>query len=161
MLCRVAALKVAPYINHSAVYILFLILWDQWKYSEKLENINGLDSYILNRFVLFLSLLDLYQSLDWLLSPKLKVIVCSLSLSLSCVHCKFIQAHWRELIIRNGTVWPTLFLLNIFTSLIGSQFYTFIHRVFFFSYFGNMYPHSMFWAKIRKKKTKNNFSSEN
>ena len=34
----------------SAVYILRLVLWDQQKYSEKSENIIGLDSYILNCF---------------------------------------------------------------------------------------------------------------
>ena len=51
MLCRVAALKTAPYIVHSAVYILLLVLWDQKKYSEKSENIIGLDPYILNSFI--------------------------------------------------------------------------------------------------------------
>ena len=35
VLCRVAALKAAPYIVHSAVYILLLVLLDQQKYSEK------------------------------------------------------------------------------------------------------------------------------
>ena len=34
----------------SYVYILRLVLWDQQKYSEKSENIKGLDSYILNSF---------------------------------------------------------------------------------------------------------------
>ena len=33
-----------------AVSILRLVLWDQQKYSEKSENIIGLDSYILNSF---------------------------------------------------------------------------------------------------------------
>ena len=34
----------------NAVYIFRLVLWDQQKYSEKSENIIGLDSYILNSF---------------------------------------------------------------------------------------------------------------
>ena len=29
--------NVSPYINHNAVYILFLVLWDQREYSEKSE----------------------------------------------------------------------------------------------------------------------------
>ena len=37
-----------PYY-HSAVYILL----DRRKYSEKSENVKGLDSYTLNRYVLF------------------------------------------------------------------------------------------------------------
>ena len=36
-LCCVAALKTAPYIVHSAVYIFLLVLGDQRKYSEKSE----------------------------------------------------------------------------------------------------------------------------
>ena len=35
---------------HIAVYILLLVLLDQQKYSEKSENIIGLDPYILNSF---------------------------------------------------------------------------------------------------------------
>ena len=50
MLFRVAALKTAPYVVHSAVYILLWVLWDQQKYSDKSENIKGLDPYILNSF---------------------------------------------------------------------------------------------------------------
>ena len=42
--------KEAPYIVLSAVYILRLVLWYQQKYSEKSENIIGLDSYILDSF---------------------------------------------------------------------------------------------------------------
>ena len=36
-LCCLVFLRVSPYINHSAVYILFLVLWDQHEYSEKSE----------------------------------------------------------------------------------------------------------------------------
>ena len=43
--------KGGPYIVHSAVYNLHLVLWDQQKYSEKSENIIGLDPYILNSFI--------------------------------------------------------------------------------------------------------------
>ena len=44
----------------------------------------------------------------------------------SSFHCQFIQGHWRGLIIRNGSVWPTLFLLNVFTALKGTHLYVFI-----------------------------------
>ena len=47
VLCCLVAIKSGPYIVHSAVYILILVLWDQQNYSEKSENIIGLDSYIL------------------------------------------------------------------------------------------------------------------
>ena len=39
-----------PYIVHSAVYILPMVLLDQQKYSEKSENIIGLDPFVLNSF---------------------------------------------------------------------------------------------------------------
>ena len=38
----------------------------------------------------------------------------------------FIQGHLRGLIIRNGSVWPTLFLLNVSTALKGTHNYIFI-----------------------------------
>ena len=37
LLCSVEAVNASPYINHSAIYILFLVLWNQREYSEKLE----------------------------------------------------------------------------------------------------------------------------
>ena len=61
VLCRVAALKAAPYIVHSAVNILLLVLLDQRKYSEKSEDIIGLDSYILNSLS-YLNLIRIYMS---------------------------------------------------------------------------------------------------
>ena len=39
---------------------------------------------------------------------------------------QFIQGHRRGLIIRNGSVWPTLFLLNVSTALKGTHNYIFI-----------------------------------
>ena len=41
-------------------------------------------------------------------------------------HCQFIQGHRRGLIIQNRSVWPTLFLLNVFTALKGTHLYIFI-----------------------------------
>ena len=41
-------------------------------------------------------------------------------------HCQFIQGHRRGMIIRNRSVWPTLFLLNVFTALKGTHLYIFI-----------------------------------
>ena len=32
-------------------------------------------------------------------------------------HCLFVIGHLSEIVIRNSTVWPTLFLLNAFTTL--------------------------------------------
>ena len=52
-LCCVAALKAAPYIVLSAVYIFLLVLGDQRKYSEKSEICICLDPCFLNRFSLF------------------------------------------------------------------------------------------------------------
>ena len=41
-------------------------------------------------------------------------------------YCQFIQGHWRGLIIRNRSVWHTLFLLKVFTALKGTNLYIFI-----------------------------------
>ena len=38
-------------------------------------------------------------------------------------HCQFIQGYRRGLINRNRSVWPRLFLLNVFTALKGIHFY--------------------------------------
>ena len=43
---------------------LLLVIRDQWKYSEKSENIKGKDSHIHSRVLLFGPNLNLYQCLD-------------------------------------------------------------------------------------------------
>ena len=63
VLCRVAALKSGPYIVHSAVYILLLVLSDQQKYSEKSEKNYRFRFIYSKQFELFEPHLDLYQSL--------------------------------------------------------------------------------------------------
>ena len=45
VLCRVAALKVSPYIIHSADYILLLELCDQWEYCENVKLMLCLEPY--------------------------------------------------------------------------------------------------------------------
>ena len=47
-------------------------------------------------------------------SLKFEITVC-----FSCFLCQLIHGHWRGLISRNGHVWPTLFLLDVFTALKG------------------------------------------
>ena len=56
-----------------------------------------------------------------LMTPKLQY-------PFSDFHCQFIQGHRRECFtgIRNCTVWPILFLLNIFLALKGTYFYSFM-----------------------------------
>ena len=43
---------VSPYVNHSVVYILFLILWDQRELSEKSEINDWFKTHILDRFLI-------------------------------------------------------------------------------------------------------------
>ena len=43
-------------------------------------------------------------------------------------HCQFIQGHWRGLIIRNESVWPTLFLLNVSAALKGTHNYILLNE---------------------------------
>ena len=61
-------------IVHSADYILLFVLCDQQKYSEKSENIIGLDSYILNSLN-YLNLIWLYISHCMTSLPKLEITV--------------------------------------------------------------------------------------
>ena len=46
---------------------------------------------------------------------KFEITVC-----FSCFLCQLIHGHWGGLISRNGYVWPTLFLLDVFTALKGT-----------------------------------------
>ena len=45
------------------------------------------------------------------------------SIVLAFIAEQFIQGHRRGLIIHNRSVWPTLFLLNVFTALKGTHLY--------------------------------------
>ena len=108
--------KAAPYIARSVVYIFILVLCDQQKYSEKSENMIGLDSYIQNSLN--------YLNLIWIYINHCLTSLLKLEITVLCgFHCQFIQGHWRGMIIRNRSVWPTLFLLNVFTALKRTHFY--------------------------------------
>ena len=45
----------------------------------------------------------------------------------------FIQCHWRYVIIRNCTVWPNLFLLNVFTAIKGGTHFNLLCIRIFYS----------------------------
>ena len=49
---------------------------------------------------------------------KFEITVC-----FSCFLSQLIHGYWRGLISRNGHVWPTLFLLDVFTALKGTYSY--------------------------------------
>ena len=49
---------------------------------------------------------------------KFEITVC-----FSCFLCQLIHGHWRGLISRNGSVWPTLFLLVVLTAFKGTYNY--------------------------------------
>ena len=57
---------------------------------------------------------------------KFEIAVC-----FSCFLCKLIHGHWRGLISRNRSVWPTLFLLDVFTALKALFFLILGLRIFF------------------------------
>ena len=76
--------KSGPYIYHSTVYILLLVLLDQEKYSEKSENIIGLDSYILN---IFSHLEPIWIYISHCMTSLLKLEI----LWFSGFYCQFIQ----------------------------------------------------------------------
>ena len=105
------------------------------------KNIIDLEPCNLNRILLFGPYLELYQSFDWLSCWNSK-----LQYAHSGLHYQFVQGHWWELFIRNCTVWPTLFLLNIFTALKGTNFYILlIEKV---PKFGNLQFKSSIYAKL-------------
>ena len=49
---------------------------------------------------------------------KFEITVC-----FSCFLCQLIHGHWRGLISQNRSVWPTLFLLVVFTAFKGTYNY--------------------------------------
>ena len=66
-----------------------------------------------------------YLNLIWIYISHCMTSLLKLEITvwLSGFHCQFIHGHWRGLVIRNRSVWPTLFLLNVFTALKGTHFY--------------------------------------
>ena len=79
---------------------------------EKSENTIGLDSYILIQIPFgFKTVTGLTAVL------KLEITIFFVGF-----HCQIIQGHLRELIIRNRSVCPTLFPLNVSTALKGTHY---------------------------------------
>ena len=68
-------------------------------------------------YISYLNIIWIYMSHCMTSLLKLEITVW-----ISGFHCQF-MLHWRWLIIRNRSVWPTLFLLNVFTALKGTHFY--------------------------------------
>ena len=53
--------------------------------------------------------------------------ISKLEYAFSGFHSQFIRGHWWEGVMRNSTVWPTLFLLKVFVALKVAQFHFFIY----------------------------------
>ena len=87
----------------------------QQKYSEKSENIIGLD---------YLNLIWIYIS--YCRTSLLKLLLQYDSLA-------FISSSFRVTEVKQ--IWPTLFLLNVFTALKGTLFYILFSRAVFFFFF--------------------------
>ena len=76
----------------------------------------GLDSYILN---IFSHLEPIWIYISYCMTSLMKL---EIAVWFSGFYCQFIQGNLRGLIIRNRSVWHTLFLLNVFTAFKGTHF---------------------------------------
>ena len=111
----------SPYINHSAVYILFLaplgLAWIFWEIRNKwLVYTHTLDRFLIIWtpfwFVSSLNLLPIWNSQN-----------CSM-FSLVFV-AGSLQGHWWGFISRNYVIWPIFFLMNVFTARIKEPIFDF------------------------------------